>query len=176
MASITINIEHGKDQTWATDNVNSKQDLATLAQLIAAGGLPGDTCDIHTSASNLVAASATITCVFANTYNNDTVTIGNVTLTGKTASANETTQFKVETDNATMAESLKTTINANTTLTKYFVATRSSNVVTITCKFKGAIGNQIGLASSDADGLVVSGANFTGGTGGPETTAQSLER
>ena len=73
MASLTLNIEHPKDQSWATDNVKHKGDLIRLAEMIAAGHLTGDTVDLHTSANNLVAASATVGCVLASVDADDTI-------------------------------------------------------------------------------------------------------
>jgi phage tail sheath gpL-like len=99
-----------------------------------------------------------------------------VVLTAKASGANGTTQFNAETSNTVMATNLKNCINANTTLNKHLLATSSSGTVTITARLKGSIGNLITLASSDSDGLVVSGAALTGGTGGPESAAQALER
>jgi phage tail sheath gpL-like len=176
MSSFTLNIEHPKDQSWPTDTVKHKGDLIRLAEMIAAGHLTGDTVDLHTSASNLVAASGTVGCVLANVDANDTVTIGGVTLTAKASGANGTTEFNAETSNTVMATNLKNCINANTTLSKHLLATSSSGTVTVTARLKGSIGNLITLASSDADGLVVSGTALTGGTGGPESAAQALER
>jgi phage tail sheath gpL-like len=174
MSSLTLNIEHPKDQTWANENLKNKVGLIRLAEMIAAGHITGDTVDLHTSASNLVAAAGAIAPTQANVDDGDTVTIGGVVLTAKASGANGTSQFNKGANLAATCTNLADCINANTTLSKHLVASAGATSVAITARLKGSIGNLIVMATSDATAFALT--QLTGGTGGPETAAQALER
>ena len=173
MASFTINVEHSKDQNWATATVKNRNDLVNLCKQIASGALTGDTLDLHTSASNLVAASGSIAITHANVTNNDTTTIGGVVITAAT-SGNGTTSWTIGANATADAVALAACINANTTLSKHLTASIVvAGTVTLTAKLKGSIGNLIVLATSDATAFTLT--QLTGGTGGPETARQAIE-
>lgn len=112
-------------------------------------------------------ASGQVTCV--TVANNSTVTIGTVVLTGKTSAPSGTSQWLCGVSATADAIALKNCINANASLSPYFLATNPSvGVVTITAigNVLGVVGNFVILASSDGTNLPVvaftSGVNDTG--------------
>lgn len=104
---------------------------------------------------NAVAATGTVTC--ASVANNDTVTIGNQVLTGKSAAPSGQNQWLCAVSNNADAIALAACINAHTTLSLYVSAAAASGVVTITAigSALGVLGNAIILASSNGTRLAV---------------------
>lgn len=111
--------------------------------------------------TSLVRASGTVTV--ASVLADDTLTINNVTLTGKSSPLGES-QFDSDGSDATVAAAIVAKINAHSSLTGIVTATSSGAVVTVSAYVKGLIGNAITLASSGAT-LAVSAARLSGGTG-----------
>lgn len=126
--------------------------------------------DVFTSTAAPVAASATLT--LASAIATDAVTIGTVTFTGSDTPSG-VLQFDTNAgSDALIAASLAETINAHPVAGEIVSASASGDVVTVTCKQKGVIGNQIPISSADAT-ITASGAFLTGGTGGLSGTAQN---
>jgi phage tail sheath gpL-like len=93
----------------------------------------------------------------------DTVTIGAQALTARAANAVEN-EFNIGADATEDATNLAAAINASAVLAPFFSASSALGVVTVTCRFTGALGNFIGLATSDATAYGLSAARF--GSGG----------
>jgi phage tail sheath gpL-like len=110
-------------------------------------------------------ASGTIT--LASFVEDDTVTVGPITFTGKDTPT-LATHFETGGTDATAAASLASAINAHTALDGIVVATSDGAVVTVTAKEPGEEGNAIALAIS-AHGSV-SAAFLAGGTEGDTDT------
>lgn len=113
-------------------------------------------------------SSGTVTVVVANTDVDDTVTIGGLAFTAKAAENLAARQFNIGGTDTVAGTSLKDCINFQSTLfgsTLYnlVTATSAAGVVTVRAVAAGTGGDAITLASSDADGLAVSGANLAGG-------------
>lgn len=120
--------------------------------------------DVQVGTSAPVAAVGTITLVsFAN---NDTLTIGAVTITGKSSPTTEA-HFEIDGSDTADAAALADCINAHSILSKIMVATSAVNVVTVTMLQKGIIGNHIVLTASAHATIVVP----AGGTGGAQDAA-----
>lgn len=128
-------------------------------------GLDAASLDVQTSAAAPVAASGTITLTYASMANLDTLTVAGVTLTCVTGTPSGA-QFKKVTDGPTTAANLVALINANTSTSKYVIASAVASVVTVTCLVKGEIGNLVGLATSNGTGAAVSAATLASGAGG----------
>lgn len=109
--------------------------------------------------ADAVAAAGTITC--ASVSDADTVSIAGVTLTAETGTI-EADEFDVTGDDDADAAALAAIINAHATLSKRVVATVVDNVVTVTSKVPGDIGNGLALSSSNGTRLAVTA--FTGGS------------
>ena len=124
--------------------------------------------DVQSGSAAPVAASGTITLVSCAT---DTVTIGGVTFTGSGSPTGEV-QFETDGNDAADAAALAAKINAHSTLSQVVVATVVNNVVTVTCRTKGVIGNFITLAETGTT-ITISAAALAGGTGGVTDTAVS---
>lgn len=144
--------------------------LANLMKAVACGQLRS-TILVQTSGTSPVAASGTLTLVSA--IATDAITIGTVTMTA-TSTPTLATHWEIDgADDDADAASLCAAINANTTLNKVVLATVAANVVTITARQKGVVGNQIPMTSADAT-ITASGSGFlTGGTGGVEDAGTS---
>jgi hypothetical protein len=135
--------------------------VAAIMEAIAGGGhrsyLSGQAAPslVLSIDQNTTAASGTVTCV--TVANNSTVTIGNQTLTGKTAAPSGQNQFLCGVSATADALALKNCINAHSTLSQYMLATSALGVVTITMigPALGVIGNQFKLTSSDGTNLAV---------------------
>jgi phage tail sheath gpL-like len=123
--------------------------------------------EVSTGAGNPVAASGTFT--LASVAADDAVTIGGVTLTAKASPAGEAQWSQAGTD-AVDAAALATCINAHSVLSLVVSATSASNVVTVTSKVPGLIGNRIAITETGTS-ITASGALLTGGTGGGSDTA-----
>ena len=134
-----------------------------------ASGYSHASIDAYSSTSAPVAAAGTATLTYASIAANDTVTIGGTVLTCKASGAAAGTEFNKTTDATVTAANLAAAINANTTLSKYLVATSALGVVTVTCLQKGVIGNAIVLATSNAPGFAL--VAMAGGEGGASSAA-----
>jgi len=168
----TINVCIKSDLSGLGEVVqDSSSDAEGLRALInyleaCASGCGEASIDVQTSASDPVAAAGTVTC--ASISADDTVTVGSVTFTAKSSPAGET-QFEIDGDDDADATALGAAINAHSTLSKVVVATVADNVVTVTSRVKGVVGNHLVLDSSNGTRLAVT--EFAGGTGGATTTA-----
>lgn len=107
-------------------------------------------------------ARGTVTIVIANTDADDTVTINDVEFTAKAAEDTAAGEFNISGTATQAATSLKACIDASALASTLEVAT-AAGVVHLKYRTAGTAGNSGTIASSDADGLAVSGANFTGG-------------
>jgi phage tail sheath gpL-like len=126
--------------------------------------------DVQSGSAAPVAASATLT--LASAVATDAITIGPVTLTASSTPANEN-QWEIDgADDTADAASLAAAINAHSTLSQVVTATSEDEVVTVTAKQKGVVGNFINISSADAT-ITASGANLSGGTGGVTDAAVS---
>jgi hypothetical protein len=116
-------------------------------------GAANGTVTVEADASK-TAATGTVT--LASVSNNDTVTLGSVTITAKTASPTGN-QFLVGVSDTADALALATFINAHATLSLYWSASSALGVVTITAigKMLGVIGNFPILSSSNNTRLAV---------------------
>lgn len=154
-------------------NANKKKrfaiEVSDLFRAIA-GGHKRAVVDIATSSSDPVAASATATLV--SVAADETIVIGAVTLTAKASPSGEN-QFDQSGDDDEDAASLAAKINAHSVLSEVVSASVASNVVTITSKIKGVIGNQIALTGDT--GITVSSAFLASGAGCAEDSVQSFE-
>jgi phage tail sheath gpL-like len=151
-----------------TDARDKAVNLKSIIEALASG-LRNGTFDLMADG---VRASGTVTLTYSKLVADETLAIGGVTLTIKNSGANGTTQWNKTTDATVTATNLAACINANTTLSKYLVATSALGVVTITCKQAGTIGNAITLVVTAADptGYALSAATLTSGTNGTLTT------
>jgi len=100
-------------------------------------------------------ATGTLTCVHSNIAADDTVQVGGVTLTWKASPANEN-ELDIKTTDATDATELARGINDHSVLSEYVTATAAADVVTVTGKGLGGLGEQIALASSDETAVTTS--------------------
>lgn len=150
--------------------------LRTLFDRLA-GGLESANFSVATSTAAAVAASGTITLVYADLAATDTVVIGGVTLTC-VAGAPAALQFRKITDLATTATNLKNTINTTAALNAYGIATSTGGVVTYTMFQKGIVGNIVTLSATviTPGAIVVSAATLTGGAGGVTGASVSYSR
>jgi hypothetical protein len=174
MATITFQVNTNNSISSADFNEasNKQKSLANAAVLLkglASGAVNGKV-DVHYSATDGVAAAATITITHANVSNNDTTTIANTVITAAT-SGNGTTSWTIGADATADATALAACINANTTLNKIVIATSAAGVVTVTSVVKGLIGNGLALATSDATAFaLVAFASGAGGSSGSPTS------
>lgn len=115
-----------------------------------------------------VKASGTLTLTTA--IATDAISINGVTFTC-VASGATGNQFNLGADDAGDAANLAAAINASVTalVAGYVTATSASNVVTVSAKRAGLLGNAITLASADAT-IVASGARLAGGLDGDTET------
>lgn len=169
MSTISLIIESARPLADLTsklvkDTTARKEFIAALRAYLSgvAGGAENAAIDLHTDADDPVAASATITLESCAT---DTVTIGGVTFTGASSPSGDE-QFETDGSDAADAAALAAKINAHPTLSAVVVATVEQNVVTVTCRIKGVIGNFITLSETGTT-ITVSAAALEGGTGGP---------
>lgn len=154
--------QDSKSQRWR----EACNDLAGYFKDLAGGRRRG-VVNVQTGAAAPVRASGTFTFVSVNAT--DAFTIGGVTFT---YTSTPTLETDIEVDGATDAldtQAAVDAVNAHSTLSKIVVATRSTNVMTITCRVPGVIGNFI--ATSDADTTITTSAAYlSGGTGGATDT------
>lgn len=183
MTTLSINIKSAEelghlDSEYAATSGRPYEALMALVKYLDSlrSGCQSGVVDVHTASADPVAASGTITITHANLADNDTLVVAGQTLTAKSSGANGTTQFNIGADATADATALKNCINANTTLSKYFLATSAAGVVTVTCLIKGAFGNLIGMSSSD-NAFAFSGSGYlTSGTGGAEGSPVTYTR
>lgn len=175
MATINLTIKTSKDPNRFKRTNSDQENLQHLINLlsgISIGALQG-TVDIQGSSADPVAAAGTATITYASIAANDTMVVGQTTFTCKASGANGTTEFNKVTDATATAAALAAAINANTTTSKYVVATSALGVVTITSLVKGVIGNAIVLAKT---GTGIALVQPTGGAGGATDTAVTVAR
>lgn len=105
--------------------------------------------------------TATIGCVLANTDADDTVKVGGVTFTAKAGTASGAEQFNLGASNTAMGDNLVAKINAHPSLLGIVSGVNASGTITLTyaCDPRAAI--NIALATSDADGLVITQPSST---------------
>ncbi len=169
---ITVTTPRADVSTLIRDSSAPREGVARLANYLerASCGFEVATIAAQYSATNPVAASATITC--ASVAVDDTVTIGNTVLTAKASPSTEN-QFSQAGSNTADGASLAAVINVHSVLSLAVAATASNGVVTVTALQKGVLGNHVNLTSSDGATLAVTGSgHLTGGTGGATSTAQ----
>ena len=136
--------------------------LAVLLKKLATGTKRG-VLTVQTGSADPVAASGTFTLDTA--IATDAVTIGTTTFTA-TSTPTLATHWEIDGASDTLdAASLAAAINAHATVSQIVTATSADEVVTITAKQKGVVGNFIPLSSADST-ITASGAFLTGGTGG----------
>lgn len=99
--------------------------------------------------------TATIGCVLANTDADDTVAIGSVTFTAKASGASGDNQFNLGASNTAMGDNLVAKINAHPDLLGLVSGINASGTITLTYAVAPRIAQHIRLATSDADGLVI---------------------
>ncbi len=140
-----------------------RKEVATAAGLVIAGEA-SRTLGCLTTSTGGSKASATVTCVLANTDDADTVTLCGKVLTGDTTTPADADEFEVATSATNMGNTMTTAINAAEEIRGHGWADNVAGVVTFTAYVPGTGVNAATLASSDADGLAVSGATLTDGT------------
>ena len=145
----------------ATKTKEAAIELSNYFHNLATGNSTG-VIDIRTASADPVAASATITLVSVPA--NDTVTIGGTVFTAS-ATPSGNVQFSQAGTDAQDAASLASIINAHPTVGEVFIATSAANVVTVAARSKGVHGNFFAI-SRTGTAMTLSGALFTGGTGG----------
>jgi hypothetical protein len=183
MPSITLVLSSRKDTADMVVPGQPKENLKRLLNElngINAGRLPGKIDLSASAASTCVAASGTFTLVSA--IATDAVTVGKTVFTfTSTPSVSTATAQDVEVDGAddtADAAALAAAINTNAATSAYCYATSASNVVTVTCRIPGVLGNLINISSADA--TITASATYlaggTGGTGSSGTTLTTLSR
>lgn len=175
MSTLTVVIKTNKKVADFKKTGQTTANLSRIVNLLSGlkSGVLQGAVTLTSSTANPVAAAATATITYADIANNDTITILGVTLTCVTGTPT-TDQFKKETNASTTATNLATAVNANSTLAKHVYATASSGVVTLTVNQKGSIGNFLEDITKSSTGIAL--VQWTGGTGGTESTAVSIGR
>lgn len=161
--NIQINMDNHEEilEGGASDPKKWIQQLENFIKGIKSGAYNASI-ECATDDTALARASGTVTV--ASIQADDTVTINNVTLTGKASPSGEA-QFDSDGSDTVVATALAACINANSSLTGIVTATSSAGVVTVSAYAKGLMGNAITLASSNGTRLAVSAARLAGGTG-----------
>lgn len=120
------------------------------------------------------AASGTVTIIVANTDAGDTVTINGVTFTAAEAEDTAAGEFDISGTDTAAGDSLVACIEASTNglIEGVVTSVNDAGEVTITAVAEDTSGNAITLASSDADGLVVSGETLENGAAGDVTGSE----
>lgn len=114
-----------------------------------------------------VQAAGTLTVATGGSANNETCSICNVTLTGKTSST-ANNEFSVSATAATQATNMAAAINASTSLAGKVTASALLGVVTITAVVPGLAGNGLQLSAGTLANVTL-GA-FASGTDGTAYT------
>jgi len=167
---ITVKMEESQavlQQKYQLSANNTRPEMQELKKLFRdfASGAKRASVYVQTGSSDPVAAAGSI--VLASFANNDTVTIGGVTLTGKSSPTTED-HFEIDGNDAADAAALRACINAHSVLSKVIVAGGSSDTVSVTALQKGLVGNQI-IMSQTGDHATLT--QMTGGTGGAAEAA-----
>lgn len=176
-SSLVLTIKSEKTQAQLQDmlQLNATKDREAAIELSAffknlSSKAHRGTIDVQTGSAAPVAASGTLTLVSA--IATDAITIGTTTFTA-TSTPSLSTDWEIDGASDTLdAASLAAAINAHATVSQIVTATSASNVVTITAKQKGVVGNFIPLSSADAT-ITASGAFLTAGAGGVTEAAYS---
>jgi phage tail sheath gpL-like len=175
MATVSLVVKTTKDPTKFTVASKKHRNLNLLINLLSGlsvGALRGSV-DIHASTSDPVAADGYAVLTYASIANNDTIVIGDQTLTCVTGTPT-TDQFKKETSASVTGDNLVAAIAANSTLNALVSAANASGTVTLTSRVKGSIGNAIRFTTSNGTGFAITG--FRNGTGGPSGSAETFAR
>lgn len=147
----------------ATDWVQLREVLGQYLAGVSAvrGSALAVTCDDVASGTVLADVAVTATCTQASIVADDTVVIGNVTLTWKSSAANEN-QVTIGASDTAAAANLAAAINAHSKLSGLVSASSSSGVCTITYPGADRTAALIGL-SETGSGVVLSATSFTSG-------------
>lgn len=128
---------------------------------LSGGNVPGASLAFKVGA---VQASGTLTVATGGSANDNSCTICNVTLTGKTSST-ANNEFTVSATAATQATNMATAINASTSLAGKVTASALLGVVTITSVVPGLLGNGLQLSAGTLANVTLGAfANGTDGT------------
>lgn len=120
---------------------------------------------IEVQTANEAPARASATFTFVSVIATDAFTIAGVTFT---FTSTPTLETDVEVDGASDAldaAAAAAAINAHSTISKLVKATADSNVVTVTAREPGVVGNFIAVSDADTT-ITTSAAYLSGGTGG----------
>lgn len=176
MSSLVISLKtdvQGGDLSSLNTSTRDKnaviKDVCNQLKRISSGIAAGEVQVSHSSTSP-VAASASVAITHANLAADDVIIVCRQTLTAKDSGANGTTQYNIGADAPADAVNLAACINANTTLSKYVLASAASGTVTLTAKLKGAWGNLLSVTSSDNAFAIT---DFASGTGGFDSAPNS---
>lgn len=170
MSTLSLVIKTQKDPTTFKKTGQPRSNMNRIINLLTSimmGGAQGSV-SVQSSSTDPVAAAATATITYASIADGDTIVILGVTLTCRTGTPT-TDEFKKQTDATTTAANLVTAIGANATLAKYVTATSALGVVTITANTKGSFANYWKDITATGTGIAL--VQWTGGTGGAETSA-----
>lgn len=167
---ISIKTDETQAQLQKLFKSNSDDNYSREAALALAGyfrdlasGRRRGVVDVQTANEAPARASATFT--FVSVIATDEFTISGVTFT---FTSTPTLETHVEVDgasNALDAAAAGAAINAHSTVSKLVLATVVSNVVTVTAREAGVVGNSIAVSDADTT-ITTSAANLSGGTGG----------
>lgn len=170
MSSVTIQLKTSRQFGNLGNLTNSSKDANNVAKVAAnlverwAAGVDSGELQVSISSADTVAAVASVAITHGSLVANDTLKIGRQTITAKASGAVAGTEFNIGANATADATNLAAAINANTTLTKYFVAsTPVAGTVTVTARLKGAWANLL-FSQSSSVGMVVT--DFASGTGG----------
>lgn len=145
---------------------DSLQRISSYFAGIAGGPFAGS-CLVTTGA---VQATATITST-GSAVNNETMLLGNVTLTAKTSGAVAANgEFNISGTVATQATNIAAAINAVAGLSGVVTATSALGVVTVTSVVPGTVGNGLQISESLTN---VTATAFSGGVDGTNTTVSN---
>lgn len=167
MASLVVTIKSSDSDITSikrddTEGRESLQELCNALDAYATGCAKG-TVYVQSGTSNPTAASGTFTC--ASVVATDAITIGPTTFTF-TSTPSDPEDVEVDgADDDADAAALAAAINAHSTVSQVVTASVADNVVTVTAKQRGVVGNFINISSADAT-ITASGTNLEGGTGG----------
>jgi phage tail sheath gpL-like len=170
--AIMIKSSEADPSRFAPGSSCDQEGMRGLVNLLEAcqNGASHASVDVQYSTSAPVAASGTLTLVSA--VATDAITIGTTTFTA-TSTPSLATDWEIDgASDALDAASLAAAINAHATVSQVVTASAADNVVTITAKQKGVVGNFIPLSSADAT-ITASAAFLAGGTGGAASAAVS---
>jgi phage tail sheath gpL-like len=177
MSTIILTIKSEDPQThdkqkYQLDASKPKEQAQALSQMFKdlASGHKRARLDVQTASTDPVAASGTFT--LDTVIATDVVVVGPITFTGTDT---PTTALHFDTSLATdalIAANLAQVINAHPTTSLVVHASAAGDVVTITAKQKGVIGNFIAISSPDST-ITASAAFLASGTGGAQDTAVS---